>query len=248
MFKIQHWPGASAVLILGLSTEAFIFTMSAFEPVHEDPDWTLVYPELAGVENEKSLEEVAEESSSEAIEEPTSVVEQLDNLLEEAKIDSELLEKLGEGFRNLAEETHKLSDITDATVATNEYVSSVKHAAEKVEDLAQTYEKASESLGVMQVASEEGTSFGEQMKSLAEKLHQLNSVYELQLKASQQQMETYNQFYGGISELLSNLQESVEDTKRYKENIAELSKNLQALNTIYGNMLTAMTNASNIQQ
>ena len=31
LFKIQHWEGASLMLILGLGTEAFIFFMSAFE-------------------------------------------------------------------------------------------------------------------------------------------------------------------------------------------------------------------------
>ena len=46
LFKIQHWPGASLMLIIGLSTEALIFIFSSFEPIHEDPNWELVYPEL----------------------------------------------------------------------------------------------------------------------------------------------------------------------------------------------------------
>ena len=47
LFKIEHWPFASVFLVIGLSTEAIIFFFSAFEPPHEDPDWSLVYPELA---------------------------------------------------------------------------------------------------------------------------------------------------------------------------------------------------------
>ena len=47
LFKIEHWEGASEMLIIGLGTEAFIFFMSAFEPPHKDPKWELVYPELA---------------------------------------------------------------------------------------------------------------------------------------------------------------------------------------------------------
>ena len=39
---------------------------------------------------------------------------------------------------------------------------------------------------------------------------------------------------------MQNLHDSVEDTKKYKENINELSSNLNALNTVYGNMLSAM--------
>jgi hypothetical protein len=49
LFKIQHFPFASPMLIVGLLTEALIFFLSAFEPLHEELDWTLVYPELAGL-------------------------------------------------------------------------------------------------------------------------------------------------------------------------------------------------------
>lgn len=52
LFKIQHWTGASTMLILGMGTEVLIFFLSAFEPLHEEPDWTLVYPELAGMTND----------------------------------------------------------------------------------------------------------------------------------------------------------------------------------------------------
>src|SRR4030095_4576716 len=54
LFKIQHYPGAGCFLVLGLGTEAIIFFFSAFEPPHEDVDWSLVYPELAGMEDEDS--------------------------------------------------------------------------------------------------------------------------------------------------------------------------------------------------
>jgi hypothetical protein len=47
--------------------------------------------------------------------------------------------------------------------------------------------------------------------------------------------------FEGMGEMLTNLKNSVEDTKRYKENISELSDNLAKLNTVYGNMLNAMT-------
>ncbi|MDO7741275.1 MAG: gliding motility protein GldL, partial [Flavobacteriales bacterium] len=37
LFKIQHWPGAGPMLVLGLGTEAIIFFFSAFEKPHEEP-------------------------------------------------------------------------------------------------------------------------------------------------------------------------------------------------------------------
>ena len=42
LFKLTHWPGANILLTVGLLTEAVIFFFSAFEPVHIEPDWSVV--------------------------------------------------------------------------------------------------------------------------------------------------------------------------------------------------------------
>ena len=49
LFKITHIPYADEMLFVGLITEAVIFFFSAFEPPHVEPDWSIVYPELAGM-------------------------------------------------------------------------------------------------------------------------------------------------------------------------------------------------------
>jgi gliding motility-associated protein GldL len=59
LFKIQHWRAAGTMLTIGLLTEAVIFFFSAFEPLHEETDWSLVYPELAGIPEDESSELVA---------------------------------------------------------------------------------------------------------------------------------------------------------------------------------------------
>ena len=229
LFKIMHWPGAGLMLIIGLSTEALIFVVSAFEPQHMPLDWTLAYPELAGIGDD-----------GHAIENKGTAVEQLDTMLEDAKIDSELIESLGTGLRSLSTNANKLSEISDASVATNEYADSLKNASSKVSSLADDYAKASASLAVLNEAANSGANTGEEMKKMASTLEQLNASYASQLQGSQQQAETMQAMYSGITALMTNLSESVEDTKRYKENIAELSTNLSALNNIYGNLLTAM--------
>lgn len=55
LFKLNHWTGATTALVLGMTTEAIIFFFSAFEPPHEEVDWTLVYPELTGITDEEEL-------------------------------------------------------------------------------------------------------------------------------------------------------------------------------------------------
>jgi len=233
MFKIMHWPGAGPMLVIGLSTEAVIFFFSAFEPPHEEIDWSLVYPELAGMHGEEVEHKKIEEDKG-------SLTEQLDTMLEDAKIGPELMASLGEGLRSLSDQAGKLNNITDASVATNDYVSSVKSAAKNVDNLSESYSKAAESLNGLSISQDESSSFGEQISKVSKNLSALNASYELQLQGSSEHLNATSKFYGGLEDLLKNLNESVDDTKKYKEQIAQLSSNLESLNTVYGNMLTAM--------
>ena len=219
LFKIQHWEGASLMLILGLGTEAFIFFMSAFEKPHEEPDWSLVYPQLATGEGADKT--------------PT---QQLDDMLTNANIDSDMMTKLGDGMRHLGEQASKMGEVADASVATKGYSDSLVKASNRVDELSSTYEEVSEGLTGLVKASAEGASTGAGLAKMNENLNSLNDMYEGQLAQMQQNKELFE----GMGELMKNLNDSVEDTKVYKENISELAKNLASLNTVYGNMLNAM--------
>jgi len=233
LFKIQHWPFASFFLIIGLSTEAIIFFFSAFEPPHEDPDWSLVYPELATGERAEGEEFKKEDQRS--------ITEQLDDMLESAKIEPELIASLGDGMRSLSDQAKQMGEISGAAAATGEYASSLKDASAKVTSLSDSYAKASESLVGLTNNVDAGRNAGESLQKMSANLTALNEMYEMQLRGSREKLEAANQMFEGMGEMLTNLRNSVDDTKRYKENIAELSDNLAKLNTVYGNMLAAMT-------
>jgi gliding motility-associated protein GldL len=234
LFKILHWPFANEMLMVGLLTEAAIFFLSAFEKPHEDPDWTLVYPELAGMHDDEP------KSAKKAIGSKDPVAQQLDKMLEDARVGPELIESLGNSLKALGENTSKLADITDASVATNDYVSNIKKASKSVDTLSETYVKAAESLTGLSMTNEDGATYGEQLQKVSKNLSELNSVYELQLRGAEQHSQATGKFYEGIESLMSNLQASANDTQRYKEQISQLTTNLSSLNTVYGNMLTAM--------
>lgn len=253
LFKIMHWPGAGIMLTIGLSTEAVIFFFSAFEPPHEEVDWSLVYPELSGMHG--SHEEEAEADKG-------TITEQLDNMLEEAKIGPELIESLGQGMRNLSENANKIADVSAGTVATNEFVSNIKTASKSVESLSNSYDEARNSISssVSQLSGsyskaiqsletfsnssassyEQAQTYSEQLGKVSKNLSALNASYELQLQGSQDHLGSTNKLYAGIEELMKNLNASVEDTRKYKAEMESLSSNLAALNTIYGNMLSAL--------
>ncbi len=233
LFKIMHFPGAGPMLIVGLGTEALIFLFSAFEPLHEDLDWTLVYPELATGEQREAGAGIASSSGG-------SVTAQLDNMLAEAKIEPELIASLGDGLRTLSSQASSLSEITEASVATNNYVNSLSSAADKMSELTDTYSQAASSIMGIANSAGGGASAGEELTKMTNNLTELNKVYELQLESTRDKLQATDDVMSGIERVMANLKDSEEDTLRYKDNIKELSKNLSQLNTVYGNMLSAM--------
>ncbi len=231
LFKIQHWPGSDIAIIAGLGTEAILFIMFGLDIPHEEYDWTLAYPELGGM---GSHEEESQADSG------LPVSNQLDTMLAEAKIGPELIESLGSGMRSLSDSASKIGDISNATVATNEYVSSVQSASKNVSHLADTYIKAADAMSSLAGSNDASHSIGESLNSVSKNLSALNATYELQLQGSRGHLDATEKFYGGLADLMKNLHDSVEDTKKYRAEMSTLSTNLSALNSIYGNMLGAM--------
>ena len=235
LFKIQHWPFSGVFLVLGLGTEAVIFFFSAFEPPHEEVDWSLVYPELAGMEDEDS------HSKKDRMKKKDPVAQQLDRLMAEAKIGPELIESLGTGLRSISDTTSKLADISNATAATDDYVKNVSNASRSVSEMSNSYTRAAQAVEQLSSSTEEVRVYKDQVVAAGKNLAALNAVYELQLQDSNEHLKQTTKFYDGINELMSNLSSSLDDTRRYRDEVSNLAKNLSQLNTVYGNMLSAMT-------
>ena len=146
LFKILHLPGANIMLILGMGTEVLIFFFSAFEPLHVEYNWALVYPELAIANEEETVEPTKRERKKIAAAKGDSTTQQLDKMLEEAKIGPELIESLASGMRNLGENAKKLAGVSDAAVATDAFVGNMTKAAESVRNLSLKYDKVAASI------------------------------------------------------------------------------------------------------
>jgi len=252
-----------------LGVEAAIFIVFGIQKPHEEVDWSLVYPELAGMHSEEA--ETKEEKKG-------SITEQLDDMLEEAKIGPELMESLEKGMRSLSETASKMTSIADASVATGDYVNNINSASKNIGDLSKNSSKAAESLEGMvgtdvggatrdyinnvknvtesmgelsnssnkasellkELSNSSSSSYVEQMEKMSENAVSLNAVYEMQLQASNNQVNASGLLFESMSKLVQNVSESVEDTRRYKVEMAQLNQHLESLNTVYGNMLTAM--------
>ena len=176
LFKIIHLPYADLMLIIGLTTEAVIFAISAFEATPKDYDWGLVYPEF---ENGESSGKGGRKGT---------VTQEMDRMMEEAKIGPELFTSLGEGMRRLSDTAASLNSAVDAAGATSAYSDQLNSAAKNMEALNALYavqlenttnqvevqNSVMEKLGSSMASSE---ALSEEVTKLTSNLGQLNGVY-----------------------------------------------------------------------
>lgn len=175
LFKIMHWPGGNVMLIIGLCVEALVFAYSAFEPVDDELDWSLVYPELAGGEVSRQAT-VIENQETEG-----QLSKKLDEMLKEAKIDASLMSSLGESIRNFEGAAKGIAPTVDAMASQKKYSEELNVAAAQMETLNNIYkaqvESASRQAEINEEVAENAGRLNEQMGSLASNLSSLNGVY-----------------------------------------------------------------------
>jgi gliding motility-associated protein GldL len=259
LFKIQHWTGAGTMLTIGLFTEAVIFFFSAFEPLHEEVDWTLVYPELAGIPEEEpgsAARGVGGGRYAGGIGGGgggggSLALSKFDEMLEKSDITPDLFQKLGVGMKKLSEATSNMNAMGDVSAASSKYMNTIhaaddslgrlsdtyKSTAKIISDTNSNYGKMAESFSVIESG---GKSYQQQLESLNKNLSALNTVYELQRKGVDNHIKDSESLQKGIQGLMKDLSESAGDSKKYREQIIKLNDNLAALNNVYGNMLAAM--------
>lgn len=254
LFKINHWPGGTIMLIIGMSVETVIFFLSAFEPPHVEFDWTLVYPQLAIPEDEEAdfKTPVLDNNDEGNTQTSTSTLpvandpltQRLDQMLEEANITPELIERLGQGMQNLADSANGMTGIASAAASTDKFVASLDGAAEAVNNMKEASVAVNTLTTIYQETAQALTSgdasYADEMKKLAGSLASVNAMYEMQLQTSTSQLEATKEVEERIQAMMANFANSAEGVLKYKEQVDALSRKVAELNNVYGNMLAAM--------
>ncbi|MCB0509211.1 MAG: gliding motility protein GldL [Chitinophagales bacterium] len=181
LFKLMHWPFASLMLIVGMSTEVLIFIISAFEPQfehHEEYQWERVYPELAN-------DELSSSGKS-----SKSLTKSLDDMLAQANVEQDMISRLGSNLGKLSENVSKMGDMSDAMAATSDYSTNARAAANALGQVKDAYAAALSSadglaatLDSMKAISQSTASVQTQMNDLSGNLSSLNKVYGNMLSA-----------------------------------------------------------------
>jgi gliding motility-associated protein GldL len=180
LFKITHFEigplTGNVMLTVGLVVEAAIFALSAFEPVDNELDWSLVYPELAG--GEASDKKVKKEDPKEA---QGMLSQKLDAMLKEAKVDSELMTSLGNSIKNFEGAAKAIAPTVDSMSATKKYSEELSMAAAQMESLNSLYkvqlESASRNAEANKEIADNASKLKEQMQSMTANIASLNNVY-----------------------------------------------------------------------
>ena len=179
LFKITHIElgplTGNLMLTIGLLTEALIFGLSAFEPVDNELDWSLVYPELAGGEAKPKTKK---EDPAEA---QGMLSQKLDAMLKEAKVDGELMTSLGNSIKNFESAAKNISPTIDSMAATKKYSEELSMAAAQMESLNSLYkvqlESASRNAEANKEIAENAAKLKDQMQSMTANIASLNNVY-----------------------------------------------------------------------
>lgn len=207
LFKITHQEfgplNGNNMLTAGLIVEAIIFAISAFEPVDDEFDWSLVYPELKGGEPREGVDGVTYAGGGLSSGAPmrvsgngvvaggngvvysetekTMLSEKLDTILQEAKIDANLMERLRMSIENFESAAKGIAPTVDAVASNNRYTEEMSKAATQLEALNNLYraqlESATKNAEIHKEVADNNMKLKEQMVSLTSNLSSLNAVY-----------------------------------------------------------------------
>jgi len=238
LFKILHIGGAMANYMIGagLGVEAILFFLMGLNPPAKEPSWERVYPELAddyAGELPKSSTRVVQTANP-------STTAALDKMFADAEVGPETIASLGRGLRSFHDKVSAINQIADASLAANEFTDKLRYASSKFDHLSAAFEKASANLVAMSSADSDTRGYHDQVAQLTKNLTSLNTMYERELRDSHAHLQSMNEFYAHLSATMQNFNESLDDSKQFKEEVNKLAKNLAALNAVYGNMLSAM--------
>jgi gliding motility-associated protein GldL len=224
--KITHQALADFFLTAGLITEAVIFVVYAFLPPPGSEMHAIAeaLPKLAGG---------AASSGNPAI-------AKMDEMFLEADITPANLARLSEGFKKLGSTVTNIADVSDVVKTTSDYTAKTKEVTVALDKMKDVYTGAAASVSSFNNAADGTKQFHEQVQVLTKNLGSLNAIYELELQDTNNHLKAMNSFYGNLVQASQTMQGSVDDAKKAHEQISKLAGNLSHLNTIYGNMLTAM--------
>src|SRR5690606_16856806 len=166
MFKILHFKGGEWMIGVGLAVEAVLFFIMGFISAEKDVDWTRVYPELDEDYNGELPKRTAVATQPVA----TGNTAALDKLLQDAKIDENLIGNLGDGLRTFGDKVAAISKVADTASATNQFADKLNAASTGASQLSHAFERAAADLQTFNESAADMQQFKEQVSTFNKNL------------------------------------------------------------------------------
>ena len=239
LFKIRHWPLADEMITLGLLSEVIVFLVMAFMvPPQDEPHWERYFPDINTHPDLDPNFKPTPLTLPGANGNPA--LTKFEDMLSAADITPANLGRLGENFKKLGVTVDRMSDVSDAVSATNDYTSKAREVTTAMSQMKDAYMGAATTVQHFNAAAEGTKEFHNQVQVLTKNLSSLNTIYELELQDTNNHLKAMNKFYNNLVQASDAMSGSVDDAKKAHDQISTLAGNLGRLNQIYGNMLTAM--------
>ncbi len=255
LFKIMHFPGASAVLMVGMITEAMLFMIGCLDKPHPEFHWHEVFPQLLGHGTEPELLK-----EMQARPKPTLMgggagsaegAPATGSANIPALSDKEV-SALKEGIAGLAKTAAQLSELGKVATATTQlsekldaagqaaeqFVVAGKAISEKSEVLSATYGQVAEDMKKVAAGTKD---YEGQVAAAAKQLNSLNAVYELQVNAVQAQVNAVQAQVETCKKMNDLSAEALKAQEAYEAGAKKLAAQVADLNKVYGNMLNALS-------
>ena len=211
LFKLQGWPFANLMLIIGLSAEAIIFAVSAFDPpTSHEWDWSKVYPQLMPKGK-------------------AGTASQVQDIMKEAKLDPAVLKSVGDGMKKMANQASNINELAGASVAAKDYENSIKGATESLKSVNESYNTISATAQDLANSS-----------SNVKEAVGLTEEYKTNLKSASNSLGKIVSASGQITEAATSMTSAQNDAVKLQKELQDLTENLRKLNKIYVGMYDAM--------
>jgi len=253
MFKILHLEGASIVLGVGMTVEAILFALGAFDKPHKEYAWDNLFDFNTKEKMNGNSSNAAAVGGSYTMKKPET-------------LNGDDVVGLSEGIKSLSETARQLNTLASVAQPTDNFIKNMNAASKATDDYVKLQSVLNTSTQKLAVSYDgigndadaivKNTKlYAERVEDVSKKLSSINSLYEIQLKNINAQSENLNTqseqlrivsekldgMVGGIQQINSSAKTIAAETEKYKEGTAQLAKQITALNQVYGNMLNSLS-------
>ncbi len=258
LFKILHWPGASIMLMMGMFTEALLFSIGVLDDPHPDLHWNHIFPALTGDEEDPLYNHLGNGVGVGGAAASAQPAAQNAGGAGVNPLKDEDVKAMQDGLKSISEAAKQIAGISKVAGLTDSFAQSLELAGTAAAQFAakqQNLDAASQALlasynGItenMTTVQENTKQYVEKAETINKNLSAINSVYEIQLKNVQSQADAVEKqtakitaVAGDLDKVQNAMQISAKDMEKYQDETAKLAQKVVDLNAIYGNMLNAI--------